>query len=854
MRGAVQGVGFRPFVYRLATELGLTGWVNNSTQGVFIEVEGPQVALEQLLLRLEAEKPPRSFIQSLEASWLDATGYSDFVIRESEAGGVKTALVLPDVATCPDCLREVFDPANRRYFYPFTNCTHCGPRFSIIESLPYDRPNTAMKRFAMCPPCQAEYDDPRDRRFHAQPNACPECGPQVELWDGQGKPVASGANSPGGSQAVVAAAADAIRQGRIVAVKGLGGFHLMVAAEDDQAVRRLRALKHREEKPLGLMFPSLAAIKAICEVAPFEDRLLRSPEAPIVLLRRIHASGITHHASAALPSVAPGNPNLGVMLPYTPLHHLLMSLLGAPVVATSGNLSDEPICTNEHEALERLGGIADLFLVHNRPIVRHVDDSIVRMMMGRELVLRRARGYAPLPVTLSSAVANGVAGAGKVILAVGAQLKNTIALSVGSQVFISQHIGDLETDLAYEAFRRVIADFTRLYDVSPAVIAADAHPDYLSTRFAQDLVSRGSRREGVLPNTGARLSPAAAHPDLSCGPMDIRPFRTVVAAAAGDSRAPKPTSALGQHAREEAQTSAPQPSIHNPQLLLVQHHMAHVLSCMAENELQPPLLGVSWDGTGYGLDHTVWGGEFFLITATGCQRVAHLRQFPLPGGDQAVKEPRRTALGLLYEMFGDEAFGMRTLAPLRAFSPAELAPLKTMLARKLNSPLTSSAGRLFDAVAALAGLRQHVRFEGQAAMELEFALEDAQPTDAYQFLHAPRNTHPASATEPSPLILDWCSVIREILADLDRKVPVSEISARFHNALAEAVVAVARQACQIRVVLSGGCFQNRYLTERAVRRLREEGFQPYWHQRVPPNDGGISLGQAVAALRESGAA
>ncbi len=779
VRGAVQGVGFRPFIYRLATGAGLKGWVNNSTQGVFIEVEGPAAALETFLLRLEADKPPRSSIQSLEASWLDPAGYAGFEIRPSAEGGAKTALVLPDIATCPDCLAEILDPRNRRYGYPFTNCTNCGPRFSIIQSLPYDRASTSMAGFLMCPQCQAEYNDPRDRRFHAQPNACPVCGPQLELWDPKGKVVLDSGSSER-TRAAISAAAEAIRQGQIVAVKGLGGFHLIVAAHNDEAVRRLRELKHREEKPFALMFPSLPAIKAACEVSPLEERLLRSPEAPIVLLRRKESVLRTPHS--VLPdSLAPGNPNLGVMLPYTPLHHLLMSALGFPVVATSGNLSDEPICTDEHEALERLDGIADLFLVHNRPIVRHVDDSIVRVMLGRELVLRRARGYAPLPIQLPAPIGNRQPAIGDTVLAVGAHLKNTIALSVGPQVFISQHIGDLETDQANRAFRRVIADFQRLYEARPSLVAADAHPDYLSTAFARDLASRSSRRK-------------------------------------------------------EAPTLT-------PQLVTVQHHIAHVLSCMAENELEPPLLGVSWDGTGYGLDGTVWGGEFFLVTDTTCERVAHLRQFRLPGGDRAVKEPRRSALGLLYEMFGEAALAKTDLASVRAFSPAELGPLGTMLGRGLNSTLTSSVGRLFDAVASLAGLRQQVRFEGQAAMELEFTLEGAATAEAYQL--------PIRPHDHAPLVLDWSPMIETILADLKRSIPVGRISARFHNALAEAIVAVARQVSQPRVVLSGGCFQNRYLTERSVQRLQEEGFRPYWHQRVPPNDGGISLGQAVAALRQS---
>src|ERR1039458_241962 len=783
VRGAVQGVGFRPFIYRLATASALKGWVNNSAQGVFIEVEGLRADLEAFLLRLEVEKPPRSSIQSFEPSWLDPVGYTGFEIRPSEAGGAKTALVLPDIATCPDCLDEIFNPSDRRYGYPFTNCTNCGPRFSIIESLPYDRARTSMKAFTMCAQCQAEYDDPLDRRFHAQPNACPVCGPLLELWDRKG-----GFSEK--SRDAITAVADAIRQGQIVAVKGLGGFHLMVAAHHDGAIRRLRELKHREEKPFALMFPSIPAIKAACDVSLLEERLLRSAEAPIVLLHRKNSALRT--PDPALPaSLAPGNPNLGVMLPYTPLHHLLLSALGFPVVATSGNLSDEPICTDEHEALERLGNITDLFMVHNRPIVRHVDDSIVRVMMGRELVLRRARGYAPLPIQLSSAIGNRQSAIGTAVLAVGAHLKNTIALSVGPQAFISQHIGDLETEQANEAFRRVITDFQDLYEVRPAIIAADAHPDYLSTKFARDLVAQAS-----LPASDAGV------PARKC-----------------------------------------------PQLLSVQHHIAHVLSCMAENELQPPLLGVSWDGTGYGLDGTVWGGEFFLVTEASCDRVAHLRQFRLPGGDRAVKEPRRTALGLLYEMFGEAAFAMADVAPVKPFSPAELGPLRTMLARGLNSPLTSSIGRLFDAAASLTGLRQQVRFEGQAAMELEFALEATATAEAYDFPIRPE--HAPRTTQHGPLVLDWSPLAESILADVRRNRPLAQIPARFHNALAEAIVAVAKRVGQERVVLSGGCFQNRSLTERSVQRLQEEGFRPYWHQRVPPNDGGISLGQIVAALRQA---
>lgn len=813
VRGAVQGVGFRPFVHRLAGELRLAGWVNNSPQGVFVEVEGPRPALDRFLLRLDAERPARSSIQSLEATWLDPVGYHGFEIRPSETTGEKIALVLPDIATCPDCLCEIFDPANRRHRYPFTNCTNCGPRFSILEALPYDRANTSMKAFAMCPACRAEYEDPGDRRFHAQPNACPVCGPRLEFWE-RGVHAASTFEMLGVSelnpsvvghsrrkraearapvvreQAALLAAAEAIRQGRIVAVKGVGGFHLLVDARNEGAVRRLRERKHREEKPLALMFPTVESVKAACAVSPLEERLLRSPEAPIVLLRR--RSTLTPQLSTL---IAPGNPNLGVLLPYSPLHHLLMAELGFPVVATSGNLSDEPICTDEQEALDRLGGIADVFLVHNRPIVRHVDDSIVRVMLDREMILRRARGYAPVPVGVKSDIRSPQS---EVILAVGAHLKNSVALAIGPQVFLSQHLGDLETEPAHAAFRQVIADLQSLFAVKPEFVGADMHPDYLSTRFALELTR----------------PPAASD---------------------------KP-----KHERR-------------PRHVGVQHHIAHVLSCMAENELTPPVLGVSWDGTGYGLDGTIWGGEFFRVTKESIERVAHLRPFRLPGGEMAIKEPRRAALGLLHELTqSPEKSVLQTQQELvRTFSPAKLAGLRSALARGINSPWCSSAGRLFDAVAAIVGLRQRTRFEGQAAMELEFALEGVATDEVYAVeiqspgLQAGEAARGKSEIRnpKSEMVLDWSSMIAEIAADVKRGVAVGLISAKFHNALAEAIVSVAKHLGCDRVALSGGCFQNCYLTERTVRRLRAEGFQPYWHQRVPPNDGGISLGQVVAALR-----
>ena len=767
VRGAVQGVGFRPFVFRLAEELKLAGWVNNSPQGVFIEVEGSRAALDKFIFRLEAENPPRSSIQSLESSWLDAVGYKQFEIRASETGGGKTALVLPDIATCPDCRREIFDPANRRFRYPFTNCTNCGPRFSIIEALPYDRATISMKQFTMCPACRAEYDDPRDRRFHAQPNACPVCGPRLEFWDAAGKIIFS-------ADAALNSAIAALRSGKIVAVKGLGGFHLLADARNETAVQRLRERKHREVKPFALMFPSLESVKADCEVLPLEARLLRSPEAPIVLLRRI-PSTIRHPPSSLSPGVAPDNPNLGVLLPSNPLHHLLMAELNFPVVATSGNLSDEPICTDETEALERLRGIADVFLVHNRPIVRHVDDSIVRVMMEREMVVRRARGYAPLPIRLNSQVQGPKP---KVVLAVGAHLKNSVAFAIDDNIFISQHIGDLETEPAHKAFRQVAADLPRLYAARPETIAADLHPDYLSTKFADEITGRDALRR---LQAGQPLSPAKVG---------------------------------------------------------VQHHVAHVLSCIAENEIQLPVLGVAWDGTGHGTDGSVWGGEFISVAESGVSRLAHFRPFRLPGGDRAIKEPRRVALGLLYELYGESAFEMEHLAPLRAIPPVEMMTLRGMLQRSFNSPLTSSVGRLFDVVASLTNLRHDMRFEGQAAMELEFVL-DGVVTDEF---------YPLSVTNhPTLLMLDWSRMVHAILCDVAGGVAVPEISAKFHNGLAEAAVAIARRSGLARIALSGGCFQNRYLLERVVTRLRTEKFQPYWHQRVPTNDGGVALGQIYAA-------
>jgi hydrogenase maturation protein HypF len=746
VRGVVQGVGFRPFVYRLATGLGLTGWVINDTRGVFIEVEGKRGAQDRLLERLASEHPERAVIHSVESSWLEPVGFVEFEIRHSDESGEKSVSVPPEIATCQACLAEVLDPADRRHRYPFTNCTDCGPRFSIIRELPYDRPGTTMHGFAMCELCQAEYEDPLDRRFHAQPNACPACGPQLALWDNKGGVV-------GHSDEALKQTATALLEGKIVAVKGLGGFHLMADARNQGAIALLRERKPRLEKPFAIMARDLEQARAICEISVQAEKLLTSPEAPILLLPRRSDAPVAEN-------VAPGFPTLGVMLAYTPLHHLLLEAVGVPVVATSGNLTDEPIAIDESEALGRLGHIADLLLVHDRPIERHVDDSVGWPVHGDVTLLRRARGYAPLPVRVGQQW--------PVILAVGGHLKSTVALSIGELVFLSQHIGDLETPQAMDAFERVIADFLRLYEAEPVAIAHDLHPDYLSTQWARRAATGGTR------------------------------------------------------------------------LIPVQHHHAHLAACLAENGERGAALGITWDGTGFGTDGTVWGGEFLLGDAHTFDRVAHLLPFRLPGGEAAVQEPRRTAFALLHQTLGDGAIGRDDLAPIASLEMNERELLACMMEREINAPFTSSAGRLFDGVAALIGLHQRVSFEGQAAIALEFA---ADPAEAGAYL-----LPLADSGEPGhPWLLDWRGLIEAIIEDLQRGVDRGMIAARFQNALVAAAVEVAQRVAAERVALSGGCFQNRFLTESLSRKLEEKGHKVLLHRQVPPNDGGISLGQAAVA-------
>lgn len=754
VRGTVQGVGFRPFIYRIARQVGLSGWVRNDRQGVTIEAIGSADQLQRFEYLLHTETPPAARIA--EASVLDEQvggERGEFKIVSSDSLGLAQAALPADFALCADCARELFDPNDRRYRYPFINCIHCGPRYSIIESLPYDREHTTMKGFRMCEDCQREYEDPENRRFHAQANACPVCGPQLELWNEKGEVLAQ-------REQVFVGLSEAIIAGQIVALKGLGGFQLLVDARNEQAVLRLRERKNREFKPLALMLPDLSSVEKLCLLSDIEREILLSAESPILLARQRPEA-----AELISAAVAPGNPNLGVMLPYTPLHRLLLTELPIPLVATSGNRSEEPICIEEKEALQRLQGIADIFLIHNRPICRHVDDSVVRVVLGRELVLRRARGFAPQPLYLNEATAPTIA--------VGAHLKNTVAISAADEAIVSQHIGDLETAEAFRAFRTTIQSLSSLYDVKPTRIACDLHPHYLSTQYAEE-------------------------------------------------------SGLALH--------------------YVQHHYAHALSCMAECGFQPPVLAVVWDGTGYGPDGSIWGGEFLLIGEEGFERVAHLHPFRLPGGDRAILEPRRTALAVLYEIMEEEAFS--TQSPVFGkFSPYELDTLRRVLKRKINCPLTSSAGRLFDAVSSLFGLVDFSRYEGHAAMEMEFAMQEVEQGKKEDIDFRVEIEQKAHSAE-SCFIVDWRPLVQALLLAQSKGMAVRELSLNFHNALAKAILLVAERLNIPQLVLSGGCFQNKYLTEQTVIGLEEAGFEVGWHSLIPPNDNGISLGQLIAVIRE----
>jgi hydrogenase maturation protein HypF len=742
--GIVQGVGFRPYVYRLAAWRQLRGFVTNTAAGVSIEVQGPAADVEDFVRRLPVEAPALARVTGVTVTELPCTPEADFRIVASRHGDAVQTLIPPDVATCPACLRELLDPADRRYRYPFINCTDCGPRFTITRCLPYDRPYTSMAPFEMCPACQNEYDDPADRRFHAQPNGCWECGPRLQLWERD--EVRLSVADP------VAAAAEALRCGKIVAVKGVGGFHLAVDATNAEAVDRLRERKQRVDKPFAVMIADLAAARAFCEVDEPAAALLQQPQRPIVLLPRRPGTAIAD-------AVAPFQRTLGLFLPYTPLHHLLLKDSRLPaLVMTSGNRSEEPIAIDNREARARLRTLADLFLVHDREILLRCDDSVVRPAAGRARVIRRARGHVPVPIFLHRTV--------PAILAVGGEMKNTICLTPGKHAFLSQHVGELENAEAQRFFEEAVAHLQHIAQITPVVVAHDMHPDYFTTRWAE-------RRHGV-------------------------------------------------------------------RRVAVQHHHAHLASCMAENHLAGETIGIILDGTGSGTDGRIWGGEVLVGGYAGFRRAAHLKYVAMPGGETAVREPWRMAVAHLAA-----AMEIEQLEPvlLRLAPEPSWRTLLRMIERRLNSPLTSSCGRLFDAVAALLGVRSRVNYEAQAAIELEARMGAG--NDA-------RGSYPFAITEEAGVrIINPSPMFQELLRDLARGESKSVMSRRFHRGLVDAFSAV---ACALagetgldRVCLSGGSFQNVFLLEQLTAALEHAGLRVYSQAEVPTGDGGISLGQAMVA-------
>jgi hydrogenase maturation protein HypF len=746
VRGVVQGVGFRPFVYQLAARYNLRGWVCNTSEDVRIEVEGATGDIERFLRGLREQAPPLAHIQDITVTPGRPAGYEKFEIRRSLTEAGKYQLVSPDIATCPDCLREIFDPADRRYRYPFTNCTSCGPRFTIIADIPYDRPNTTMRKFRMCPQCRKEYDDPLDRRFHAQPNACPVCGPQLELLDAAGKTV------PGTD--VIKKTASLLKRGRIVAVKGLGGFLLACDATSVTAVNRLRRRKNRPAKPLAVMVLSLDEVKTHCYVNPAEVKLLTSPGSPIVLAEWKKDSTIST-------AVAPGLDHLGVMLPYTPLHHLLMREAGRPLVMTSGNLSEEPIARDNDEALRRLSGIADYFLVHDRDIYARYDDSVMIVARDAPQFVRRARGFAPHPIRLNYQ--------SQQILGCGAEEKNTFCLTRDDHAFVSQHIGDMENLETLEHFTNTIELYQKLFRIKPELIAHDMHPEYLPTKYARELA--GKEKVKLIP---------------------------------------------------------------------VQHHHAHIVSCLADNGVEGPVIGVAMDGTGYGTDGHIWGGEFLVADSKGFRRAAHLEYLPLPGGALAIRKPYRTAAGYLIAL----GIGLDESLPLAGYlKPEETDTIKSQIEKKINSPLTSSMGRLFDAVSALIGVRGTIQYEAQAAIELEALAHRAD---------GETGLYPFSTIEPGGVtIIRIRDLPAGIISDLRHHISPAVIAVKFHNTIAKMILdmcqTISMKTGVNEVALSGGVFQNRLLLRKTVARLESAGLTVYTHHQVPCNDGGISLGQAVIA-------
>ncbi|MFQ5987967.1 MAG: carbamoyltransferase HypF, partial [Dehalococcoidia bacterium] len=735
VRGVVQGVGFRPFVYQLATKHKLSGWVCNTSGDVKIEVEGEREALDQFLVELESEAPPLARIEAIIAASAPLQGYTQFEIGHSIAEEGRYQLVSPDIATCDACKSELLSPEDRRYRYPFTNCTNCGPRFTIIEDIPYDRPKTTMRHFRMCPQCQREYDDPLDRRFHAQPNACPKCGPSLKLIDGNGKTIAS--------DDVIATASKLLTEGKILAIKGLGGFHLACDATNEEAIQLLRDRKRRPFKPLAIMLATLDEVREHCFVSNEEEKLLTSPECPILLLRWRENSSVS-------PKVAPELKYLGVMLPYTPLHHVLLRETGLPLVMTSGNISEEPIAKDNDEALRRLRGIADYFLTHNRDIYARYDDTVAMVERGKPQLIRRARGYAPYPIHLPFKA--------KQVLACGAELKNTFCATREDHAFISQHIGDMENLETLEHFENTIELYKKLFRIEPRILAHDLHPEYLSTKYAKEFASEFT-------------------------------------------------------------------------LVGVQHHHAHIVSCLVENGIQEPVIGVAFDGTGYGSDGTIWGGEFLVADYKGFNRVGHLEYVPMPGGAAAIERPYRMAFSYLHTLLGGSVLDGE-LPFLRDVDQYEKEVMKRQLEKGINCPLTSSCGRLFDGVSALIGLRGKIDYEAQAAIELEMAApEEIKNAEGYPF---------SIVEQEGVKIVKLEDLFEAIILDIKNRLPMGIISMNFHHTIARMVVAVCRliaaESRLCKVALSGGVFQNRLLLRLTTDALEKEGFTVFTHSLVPSND------------------
>ena len=745
VNGIVQGVGFRPFVYNLALQYDLKGEVANTAAGVSILLEGSPEGIQAFETDLTENCPPLAHIVEITARSASVKPYTEFRIVKSRGQARMSTLISPDVSICDDCLRELFDPNDRRYLYPFINCTNCGPRYTIIDDIPYDRPTTSMRHFKMCDACQTEYDDPTNRRFHAQPNACAQCGPHVSLYDNRCKSL--------NTEDSIKMAAELIHQGQIVAVKGLGGYHLVVDALNSDAVMRLRRRKLREEKPFAIMSPDLESIREYARVRPEEETLLTSVQRPIVLLQKRNPNLISE-------AVAPGNKYWGVMLPYTPLHCLLLKNGFSALVMTSANLSEEPIAIDNEDAFERLADIADVFLTHNRDIYLRSDDSILKYTAGHKRYIRRSRGFVPIPVFLDREV--------PAILACGAELKNTICLTKGDKAFLSQHIGDLENMMTLDFFKLTVAHLQRILEVQPEIIACDMHPDYLSSLFA----------------------------------------------------------------REQTDT----------RVIEVQHHHAHVVSCMSEHKLEGTVIGLAFDGTGYGPDGTIWGGEVLVADSRQFERAAHLAEVPMPGSNAAIKEPWRMAISYLHATFGENVLDL-DLPLLQEIEHHKINILLEMILKGVNCPQTSSLGRLFDAVAAIAGIRQQVNFEGQAAMELEMLA--AGPSDAIYDIQW--TTHGPFEIQPQ-------TIIRAVVQDVHNGLSPAEISFKFHQTLialfAEICETIRRRHDLNRVILSGGCFQNSLLLKGLIGQLEAKHFEVYAHQQVPANDGGIALGQAIVAAAQ----